>query len=1238
MMNSGVSDPGGAELVPRHWVLERLEAWLGTDGPPVFLVTGAPGTGKTVLAAQVARLRDSVPRAADYPLLSAATIVLGHFCDSRDDRTLDPLDFVSALSTGLAATVPGFATALAGTAAGTPVVLTINSSLAVDSVEAGGTVTNVRISVPRDIPARRAFAYLVRRPLEAATADGWDRDLLVVVDDVSGAYAFDPDDNIGRLIGLVAGGVDLPGRLRFVVTSRADPWMLRALPPPAVDLTADRPAEADDLRAYVGRRLAGLDPPLRAAWTDRVTDSADGNFLYARHALDHLLADDDAVRGGPTAAELPADLVALYRTWFRTGLARHRDLWWNCVQPVLSALTAALGAGLTGKQLAGITGLPTSRTRQALDECGQYLTGELPDGPFRIYHDSFREYLTEEEVPVEEGDRAVASYFVGRHGDDWLAADDYACRHLATHLALVGELVPHLARPDFLVVAAPSALLHHLSQLDDDAGRGAEIYRRTGWLLADRDHGERAAYLELAAHELGDRSFVDGFARLPLHRGWAAHWVSLVRHRPGRIVGAHPPGVLDLRIWPYDDGWVIAATVARDGVRLWDLDTNTVIAAIPWPLPGPAIGLAWVGDTRLVVAGPHGLLFIEAGRGPVGTVAARTGTLITAVAVADVDDRAVLVLGHHDGSLQAADAMTGEPVGDPVQAHVGPVTALDAGDGIVVSAGADGDVALWDLEAGGVIEMFRRLALGPEWAGSCIFVSTDDEWALVGGASDGVIGVLRHRHRDGHEEVLSRDEHEPAAWQYGFHAVDGSSNFFSVNETTNSGVVTYDQVVRRLRAAEEADRDDERPTRGPLTIVRLAGGVNSLDAMVDDDCFVLGSGGQDGQVNLYRLEGADAWTGENLVPFGDPVSAVRFTALYGRVMLVAADSGPGGTIRTWPLRQGPDPLPAPVGDLTAAITHICGVTAPDDRPLIVTVSDDRSVTLRDARSGAVEAGPWECPDVVVTGVHADRWDDLLVVAVHGFTRAGPAKDAGTDDQYGVIKVFLLRADVCIESHDLRVADLRSVLAVVGVGPGEILAVGSAHEDRTTMWRLSRQPDGWSQEPLIPRPVGIATRGADLMLHWATVVPGSGGRQVLVGGQQEWLHVVDLDRTTVDRRWVFAAAVCAAVYDGRPSALVADGTVAQGTSVYVDHLDSHFPNRADPAFRGPAGGQIVVVAATPDADVVVAGSDDGRLLVWTGAGPPERIIRIAAAARRLVMCGADTVAVLTDLGLYSVRIR
>ena len=95
--------------------------------------------------------------------------------------------------------------------------------------------------------------------------------------------------------------------------------------------------------------------------------------------------------------------------------------------------------GLTSKQLASVTGIPQSETDRILQVCSQYLSSSGPEGPFRIYHQSFREFLLSDKtfrIYPAEVHWAIRLFYIEEYQDAWLQCDeDYALLHTLTHLA-----------------------------------------------------------------------------------------------------------------------------------------------------------------------------------------------------------------------------------------------------------------------------------------------------------------------------------------------------------------------------------------------------------------------------------------------------------------------------------------------------------------------------------------------------------------------------------------------------------------------------------------------------------------------------------------------------------------------------------------------------------------------------------------------------------------------------------
>ena len=103
--------------------------------------------------------------------------------------------------------------------------------------------------------------------------------------------------------------------------------------------------------------------------------------------------------------------------------------------------------------------------------CAQYLAGDQPGGPFRIYHQSFRDFLIHAlEFPVDAAgsNQAIGEFFYTIYNGDWLSCEEeYALRYTPTHLiqaaATLTQPAARLARKKLL--AELPALLEDFAYL-----------------------------------------------------------------------------------------------------------------------------------------------------------------------------------------------------------------------------------------------------------------------------------------------------------------------------------------------------------------------------------------------------------------------------------------------------------------------------------------------------------------------------------------------------------------------------------------------------------------------------------------------------------------------------------------------------------------------------------------------------------------------------------------------------
>jgi len=232
-----------------------------------------------------------------------------------------PRAFARSVAEQLTHNLAGFSEALAST-------LRDRVQIAVEQTVSsitGGSVTGVRID-RLDLGAlsdEACFDNALREPLKELYADGFDRPVIIVVDGLDEAATY-----TGRIdaIRLLARLTDLPAKVRFLLTMRPDPRVLKYYrEAPRLDLIGDSPADTDnDVLLYARQRLTGVDEALTSELAAGINEAAEGNFLYA--SLEVARIGQFGTRGA-RRAQTSEIMKAL----------THRHLWSICARVAIMA-------------------------------------------------------------------------------------------------------------------------------------------------------------------------------------------------------------------------------------------------------------------------------------------------------------------------------------------------------------------------------------------------------------------------------------------------------------------------------------------------------------------------------------------------------------------------------------------------------------------------------------------------------------------------------------------------------------------------------------------------------------------------------------------------------------------------------------------------------------------------------------------------------------------------------------
>jgi len=417
------------EFTGREWLFDAVAAWHADPGSErCFLLTGEPGTGKTAVAAYLAS--------------TAGFLDAVHFCWVRDHRWINPRTFAESVSHQVAARHPTFAAVLASRSA--PNVMIQQTVKGANTGLVVGVGTLVVDAEPEDV-----FDRLVREPLEAVTDP-----VVILVDALDESLYYSGRVTIADL---VAQSEHLRPTVRFLLTCRPDPDLLRSLSPLSIRMCAMSPHHGTgydlvlrDVERYVARLAATvqLAPDLsRPEFVAAVRDRSDGNFLYTRHLMRNLREQAVPVTHAALAS-LPSSLDGVYLDFLRRLRSQRQRQRYRDTVAVL-AILAVVQEPSDERRLAWYTGLAPATVRGAVADLRQFLrtddTVPASSRTFALYHASFGELLLDAERAEEywidgtAAHQAIARAYCETHREDWSGCNDYGLNYLAIHLFEAGE-------------------------------------------------------------------------------------------------------------------------------------------------------------------------------------------------------------------------------------------------------------------------------------------------------------------------------------------------------------------------------------------------------------------------------------------------------------------------------------------------------------------------------------------------------------------------------------------------------------------------------------------------------------------------------------------------------------------------------------------------------------------------------------------------------------------------------
>ena len=174
----------------RTWLLPTLLNWYEKGEERIFLLTGGPGTGKSMIIAWLAGFGPQPQNPAAQAQLKQLreAVKAAHFCQAAS-RNITPQALAENIANQLTANVQGFGDALAATLAERVQII---GTVSAGTAQAGASLTGVSIgyidigALGDELSFDRAFS----EPLKKLYAGGYKQRMLFLVDALDEAQTY----------------------------------------------------------------------------------------------------------------------------------------------------------------------------------------------------------------------------------------------------------------------------------------------------------------------------------------------------------------------------------------------------------------------------------------------------------------------------------------------------------------------------------------------------------------------------------------------------------------------------------------------------------------------------------------------------------------------------------------------------------------------------------------------------------------------------------------------------------------------------------------------------------------------------------------------------------------------------------------------------------------------------------------------------------------------------------------
>jgi hypothetical protein len=269
----------------RAWLLEKILNWYDQSDERLMLITGKPGTGKSMISAWLAGYGPPPPVAVDQARLDRLRNLIRatHFCKANSPEN-SPKRMADNVARQLVAGLENFDKVLIG-----QMGKNVHIEIHLDAKEVYGTMTGMVVKELNlgDLLDEPSFQVALLHPLQLYYNTNPPQAILLMIDSFDEAMLY---GGKYKILHAVESLLDMPAPVRVLATVRDPSDLPRALQSPwRVDLIKDAPPGVQDVAEYVLARLIPASNAALAQLGQTIVDRAQGNFLFAHLVVEDLL-------------------------------------------------------------------------------------------------------------------------------------------------------------------------------------------------------------------------------------------------------------------------------------------------------------------------------------------------------------------------------------------------------------------------------------------------------------------------------------------------------------------------------------------------------------------------------------------------------------------------------------------------------------------------------------------------------------------------------------------------------------------------------------------------------------------------------------------------------------------------------------------------------------------------------------------------------------------------------------